>query len=1692
MREADPDNDQMYYGLFHTRNYVHYQPKAADGSDCCLSRQYVHPKYPYTAQVVAVGAVNWDSYVSLLSVNPHARVTHFGMITFNCIQAYGASRGGDKTWQSYGGNNLLPSESFAQDMRYADEAINLVYLYKSLQVGEVVSFTFTYDFWNGINYTQTYPASNENNTNNSPVDLNATYAHNEALIADLADMLLFQPSDIVSGEDVSIAVAISRARTLAEIDTLVMIQTVRNEHGAAVEQAINSLYIGMYIFAASVDTKKMEWYTIGIQAFTQAALTNTVNSSDVSGYVVCAMNLNTTVFANSVIEVRACLYTSVDVDTANTMDVNTQCVIGVNRGLTLTNMRIPSTSQDEDSDVLVQYCFDKSDLHGNFVFARNSLTVLSLADCTSSSASVTTVAVSFYREYIANNEVVSSLLQTYKLSGSETTSPTKFPVNVSVSDLEIGDAVAIRAAVILQTNMSTQSNTHTVELAFTFLGVVGSGSTPAPTPLPTREPSASPSTSIPTITPSALPTKNSPSSSPTPAPSPEPTTLPSLFPTVYPTTAPTFLPSAVQTVRPTESPTLSPTSHPTSDPTAGPTVAPIALSTNSPTQVPTHTPTPIPTNMPTHPPTVTPTDTPTDKPTDTPTVMPTELPSPEIVCTHTVLELSVDDNADAGTLVGEPLLGNSCNLTVQTHAESTTSNQTLTFVMQSYTDTTNSSNNVSVRVYTDYPMPPFVLVSQMLDINASTGQLYVYNHTNITTGTDYVGVNAPTALEIPILVFTVSVSVGVCASANCSNTQIWLTVIVRRVYNPRPLVFSTAFAGLFVPSIPENIPINTRAVTSNTSNRFDDDYGVLVSANITRERIVSIMGQITVFAASGGNVCLQKSYEVVDVQPQVSVNTHAVASLTNSTQQMFSAIKQFGNAHNDGMNNNFELVANTMFDYEVTSSYLVFVRVRDSNTTLWDQPIYGNLTHTNPRTTNTSTHAFPYTCVDTHIAVNYDVSSAMSVQPLVFVFPVHILDVNDAPMFVSHTQTCVATVSVIVNEVNQTIDYVIGSTHAEDGDHDDVCVVVAMDEDTPRHPQTWGYLQYFIGWNTFHCEQAVNGHSHFDDVCARTHIGTGNSMFDVNIFTASLVNASNVGMLQLWTNATDTSATAAVIALTNSSMLTHTNAPATAQMTFNVSVVDGGGLMDVCAVTMRVIFNVSVIANTPTSTPTFTPTPEPTPTLTHRPTHRPTATPTHTSMMYSCPHQRPIIVWENAYSDTVPVGYINVTHSANIQTHTQSYCGSDCGLQYILQTDAHLDLFTVNTSTGAVFVRSPGLDYELSNRHTLIVQVMDANTSLCNVSVTVIVRDVPDCAIHSIQLLRVANNEPTNITAHTNITRVPLNQAQPGDVLQIFGANLGIAASSSPSTHTTAESQSAVSKFAVRLLNLDYSDTSTTTDDDYYSAHTSAQQQRYPAVIELINCSRIDNLSASNNTYLECVLPVTGVGQQLAVVVDVSEYYTYSSANTSIAFDDGYYSDDDISEVNQLLSAHTTCHCSTNQSQLLSFMPPQIDSLVFANNSVVTYSGLHLGPTTRQIAVSTHIFTNQSDVCVAVFASRAYLLQQFVATFVSTVADEFETSGNQTLLSTSSLSFVFARSCSVKMPFTEVEVGLNGLDSVKVASTTNFSTALLVGNQVRVCCDTYRTSVCMFAECVCLPCVYQNSHCNKLTALRTVTGDSNC
>jgi hypothetical protein len=65
MRTVDPDQEQPYYGNFVTRNYVQYQPYAADGSDCCLGRSYVNPSNPNTALVVAVGVNNFDFFCGL-------------------------------------------------------------------------------------------------------------------------------------------------------------------------------------------------------------------------------------------------------------------------------------------------------------------------------------------------------------------------------------------------------------------------------------------------------------------------------------------------------------------------------------------------------------------------------------------------------------------------------------------------------------------------------------------------------------------------------------------------------------------------------------------------------------------------------------------------------------------------------------------------------------------------------------------------------------------------------------------------------------------------------------------------------------------------------------------------------------------------------------------------------------------------------------------------------------------------------------------------------------------------------------------------------------------------------------------------------------------------------------------------------------------------------------------------------------------------------------------------------------------------------------------------------------------------------------------------------------------------------------------------------------------------------------------
>lgn len=141
VRTVDPDQEQPYYKTYHTYNYVKYQPKAADLSDCCLARNYTHPVYPDAALVAAVGKNKNALYCGLGTVHPRARVSHYGFYEKNPPMTY-ALETSDSTWKSYGGNNVLPTD--VSQMRYADEALHLTFNYPSIGPGEIVQFSYAY------------------------------------------------------------------------------------------------------------------------------------------------------------------------------------------------------------------------------------------------------------------------------------------------------------------------------------------------------------------------------------------------------------------------------------------------------------------------------------------------------------------------------------------------------------------------------------------------------------------------------------------------------------------------------------------------------------------------------------------------------------------------------------------------------------------------------------------------------------------------------------------------------------------------------------------------------------------------------------------------------------------------------------------------------------------------------------------------------------------------------------------------------------------------------------------------------------------------------------------------------------------------------------------------------------------------------------------------------------------------------------------------------------------------------------------------------------------------------------------------------------------------------------------------------------------------------------------------------------
>ena len=143
MRTVDPDQEQPYYGNFATRNYVKFQPLAADGSDSGLSTSYVNPSNPDTALVVAVGKNNYDFFCGLGTINPNARVSHYGFWEFSPPYAFGDAAG-SRQWTNYGGSDMLPTSDYVSRMYKADEAIHLVFKYPSISPGETVQFSYAY------------------------------------------------------------------------------------------------------------------------------------------------------------------------------------------------------------------------------------------------------------------------------------------------------------------------------------------------------------------------------------------------------------------------------------------------------------------------------------------------------------------------------------------------------------------------------------------------------------------------------------------------------------------------------------------------------------------------------------------------------------------------------------------------------------------------------------------------------------------------------------------------------------------------------------------------------------------------------------------------------------------------------------------------------------------------------------------------------------------------------------------------------------------------------------------------------------------------------------------------------------------------------------------------------------------------------------------------------------------------------------------------------------------------------------------------------------------------------------------------------------------------------------------------------------------------------------------------------------
>jgi hypothetical protein len=287
---------------------------------------------------------------------------------------------------------------------------------------------------------------------------NSSYS-SRMLSADQAIHLVFKYPSIAPGETVHFSYAYvlkssDLVEAMAGISSLIITQPTSDMSGTAVRVLakvtdIIASEVSFYIFAIKTTDTVAAWYLIGTVTAT----------STLSTYTVI---LNTTQYKDGTVLIQA------KATTPGTVIASKSCAIK-NAGL--------------------QMKFFQDDLGGTYPFVVTALTTLNKMTVSKAYGMTKPDSISFYREAYVAGEVKSVFIS------SKTSAP--WEVTVSVSDLEVGTVLGVKAAV--------KSGSGAYETTTVFGGVVVAAPTLSPIGQPTA-PTFKPTTGQPIGEPTGIPT----------------------------------------------------------------------------------------------------------------------------------------------------------------------------------------------------------------------------------------------------------------------------------------------------------------------------------------------------------------------------------------------------------------------------------------------------------------------------------------------------------------------------------------------------------------------------------------------------------------------------------------------------------------------------------------------------------------------------------------------------------------------------------------------------------------------------------------------------------------------------------------------------------------------------------------------------------------------------------------------------------------------------------------------------------------------------------------------------------------------------------------------------------------------------------------------------------------------------------